>query len=396
VLAAWAVALVGVTATGCSLFPPPSPTPDPGSSLAPPGAVGYVVCPDAVTPVELATRTAEADIRLPVSGTPVLGDFAIATSADGRWAYVVTGDGVSSRRSAGATTVPPVTTGVSGSAPPPGVSVQNVVIPINLVTQQAGSPIKIPGQGGTHAIVVMPDGRTVLAASGSTVVPVDTATRQVGTALDLGSGRTIFGMALDPKGTTLYALVAGGVFPVTIASGTAGAEIPTGLSASSVYSPHGIAVTGDGATVYVVGQAGVGQGGVDFGGRVLPIVASTRATLPKTGFDRFGIADPAALAITADGSSLLVVDSANNWVNPVPLSTFSAPPTPVPLPEPSGSASTSGTQHPTDIVLGPGRSGAFIVVGFNTVRPYEPGSQTFGRPIPVCSGAASMAVAPAP
>ena len=72
------------------------------------------------------------------------------------------------------------------------------MIPIDLVTQQAEAPIRIPGQGGTHAIVVLPGGRTVLAASGSTIVPVDAVTRQVGAPLDLGPGRTIFGMALDP------------------------------------------------------------------------------------------------------------------------------------------------------------------------------------------------------
>jgi hypothetical protein len=59
-------------------------------------------------------------------------------------------------------------------------------------------------------------------------------------------------------------------------------------------------------------------------------------------------------------------------------------------------ASSSGTAHPTDIVLGPGRAGAFIVDGFNAVIPYQPGSQTFGRPIAVCPGASSMTVAPAP
>ena len=121
--------------------------------------------------------------------------------------------------------------------------VQNVVIPIDLVTQQAERPIRIPGQGGTHAIVVMHGGRTVLAASGSTIVPVDAVTHDVGTPLDLGPGHTIFGMALSPTGPTLYALVAGGVFPVDTANATAGVEIPTRLSVSSVYSPHGIAVT---------------------------------------------------------------------------------------------------------------------------------------------------------
>jgi len=382
---------------GCSAFATPRPAPAHDPSLAPPGPVGYVVCSNAVTPVELSTRTAEADIPLGLAGAPALGNFAIAASADGRWAYVVTSNGVvPGPKPAAGGVVPPATAPAtpataSPPVPPPGVGVQNVVVPIDLVSQTAQRPIEIPGQGGTHAIVVLPGGRTVLAASGSTIVPIDAVSRRVGKPLDLGPGHTIFGMALDPGRPMIYALVTGGVFPVDTANGTAGVEIPSGLSVSSVYSPHGIAITGDGATLYVVGQ-----GGTDFGGRVLPIVASSGAAQPTTGFDRFGIADPAAVAVTPDGSSLLVVDSANNWVNPVPLATFSDPPPPVRLPQQAAAASTSGTQHPTDIVLGPGRTGAFIVVGFDAVQPYDPGLQTFGRAIPVCSGAASMAVAPAP
>jgi DNA-binding beta-propeller fold protein YncE len=394
------VGLAALTLAGCSVFatPPPAPVHD-NSSLAPPGDVGYVVCPTAVTPIELATHTAEPAIPLPISGTPVLGNFAVTTSADGRWAYVVTSDGVIPSSPGSQTSVPPATTGatpapastVAPSTPPSGVTVQNVVIPINLVTQQAEPPIKIPGQGGTHAIAVMPGGRTILAASGSTIVPVDAVTHQVGAPLDLGPGRTIFGMAMDPASTILYVLVAGAVVPVNTANATAGLSIATGLSVSSVYSPHGIAVTADGGTVYVVGQ-----GGTDFGGRVLPIVAATGATQPTTGFDQFGIADPAAIAVTPDGSMLLLVDSADNWVNPVSLATFSDPANPVRLPPQPGSGSSTGTQHPTDIVVGPGTTGAFVVDGFSTVIPYDPTRQTFGHPIPVCSGASSMTIAPAP
>ena len=106
-----------------------------------------------------------------------------------------------------------------------------------------------------------------------------------------------------------------------------GTSIPTRLSVSSVYSPHGIVVTGNGATVYVVGQ-----GGSDYGGRVLPIVASTGAAQPMTGFDQFGISDPAAVAVNPAGTELLVADSANNWVNPVAVSTFADPADPVRLP----------------------------------------------------------------
>jgi len=390
-----ALAAAAALLSGCSLFATPSPAPVHDPSLAPPGAVGYVVCPNAVTPVELGTRTAEEDIPLPITGTPALGNFAIATSPDGRWAYVVTSDGVAPTSVTAEATAGATAKGVSAATnpptPPSGVVLQNVVIPINLVTQQAQTPIRIPGQGGTHAIVVLPGGRTILAASGSTIVPVDAVTYRVGAPLDLGPGRTIFGMALDPRTAAVFALVAGGVFPVDTANATAGTEIATGLSVSSVYSPHGIAVTSDGATVYVVGQ-----GGSDFGGRILPIAASTGATQPTTGFDRFGIADPAAIAVTPDGSMLLVADSANNWVNPVAVSTFSDPSPPVRLPERSVDASSSGTAHPTDIVLGPGRASAFVVDGFDAVIPFQAASQTFGRPIAVCSGASSMAVAPAP
>jgi hypothetical protein len=92
----------------------------------------------------------------------------------------------------------------------------------------------------------------------------------------------------------------------------------------------------------------------------------------------------------------LVVDSANNWVNPVPLATFADPPAPVHLPQPTAGGYPAGTQHPTDVVVGPGRDGAFIVDGFSTVIPYQPVSHSFGRPIPVCTGASSMTVAPSP
>jgi hypothetical protein len=66
------------------------------------------------------------------------------------------------------------------------------------------------------------------------------------------------------------------------------------------------------------------------------------------------------------------------------------------LPQRPGSGADSGTEHPTDIVLGPGRTGAFVVDGFDSVVPYTPGTEAFGRAIPVCTGATSMTVATAP
>jgi len=356
------------------------------TSLAPAGPVGYVVCPTAVTPVELDTRTAEAPIPLPLTGAPVLGSFAVGTSPDGRFAYVATTDGVAAASTARTTAAAP--TASTATRPDLG-GVHNVLVPIDLATQQALAPIPLPGRGGSHAVVVLPGDRTVLVADGSSVVPVDPQTRTVGAPIDLGAGHTVFGMALDPGGSILYALVPDGVIPIDTAHEAAQPEITTGLAVSSLYSPHGIAVSAEGSTVYVVGQ-----GGADYGGRVMPIQAATGTPLPAAGFDQYGIADPAALTVVGD--EVLVVDAANNWVNPLPPGSFADPPTPERLPSRAGSTAITGTDHPTDIVTGPGGSGSFIVDGFDSVVPFEPQTGVFGHPVAVCSGATAMAVAPVP
>jgi hyaluronoglucosaminidase len=361
------VVVPGLGLAGCAVVAAPDSAPVTGGSLAPRGAMGYVVCPTAVTPIELASHTSEADIPLPVRGTPSLGSFAITTSPDGRTAYVATQSTTSTAD------------GTTGT--------RDVVVPVDLVGQRAGRPIALPGHGETRGVVVMHDGRTVLVASGTTIVPVDVATRAVGTPLDLGPGRTVSGVALDPMTPTLYALVPGGVVPVDTSTARAGALIPTGLSVSSVSSPHGVIVSADGATVYVAGQ-----GGPDFGGRLVAIQAATGAVGPATGFDQFGIADPAALALTADGSTVLVADSADNWVVPVPVVGL-VPADPVRLPT-GRAAAVAGTNHPSDIVVGPGTTGAFVVAGLSTVLPFAPASRTFGAPVRVCAGASSMAVTP--
>jgi DNA-binding beta-propeller fold protein YncE len=328
--------------------------------------MGYVVCPAAVTPVELASRTPEAPIPLPVSGTPTLGNTAITVAPGGRWAYVVLG------------------------APQAGGGVRNEVVPVDLVAQRAGRPIALPGRGPARAVTMTADGRTVLAASGTTVVPVDPATRAVGTPLDLGAGRTVAGLARAASGPVVYALVPGGVVPIDTAAARAAAPVATGLQVSSLTSPHGLAPAPDGATLYVAGQ-----GGADFGGRLVPVATATGAVGPAASFDRFGIAAPAAAAVTPDGTEVLVVDSADSWITAVPAAAagLGAPTDPVRLPaaRPGGPA----TGHPSDIVIGPDGTGAFLVTGYDAVLPYDPARRTFGRPMAVCPGATSMAVAPA-
>ncbi len=377
---------VALVLSGCSLVGTPSPPSVKDASLAPTGPVGYVVCPAAVTPVELDTATPEAAIALPLPSPAPIGNFAIATSPDGRWAYVVTTFGGTA-----AATPTVLAGGPSTAATADGAAGNSEVIPIDLVSQRAGQPIPLPGLGGTHAILVLPGGRTVLAGDGTAIVPVDVASRRVGTPIDLGAGHTVYGLALAPAGTTLYALVPGGVFPVDTVHGSAGPEIPTGLAISSVYSPHGIAVTADGATVYVAGQ-----GGADFGGRVLPIVTATRATLQPTGFDRYRHRRSRRPGpgrrrfVDAGGRQRQQLDQPGRNGH-LYRSSATRPAAAAP-----GSTSTSGTEHPTDIVTGPGGTGVFIVDGFTSLIPYQPATQRFGRPVAVCSGASSMAIAPAP
>ena len=376
-----------------------------GASLAPAGSVGYVVCPDAVTPVELATHTAEAPIPLPISGTPEQGDFAIATSPDGRWAYVVTADGSGARSQQPAADaigahhvggardhLPPASSTGGSPQPPTRIGAQNVVIPIDLVTQQAGRPIDIPGQGGTHAIVVLPGGRTVLAASGSTVVPVDVATRRLGTPIDLGAGTDRLRDGPRPgRAPPSTSWCAGGIIPVDTASATAGATIPTGLPVVRRSTPHGIAVTDDGSTIYVVGQ-----GPPDYGGRVLPIATADGTVGGPASFDNYGISDPAALAVEPDGSALSVVDSANNWVNPAARGHVRRPPDAGPAARPgTGRSHDRVPSTPPTSSSGPGAPApsssrgstpSFPTTRLRDLRPRHPGVH----------GRLSMAVAPLP
>lgn len=359
--------LVAAGVAGCSVVAAPDSPTVAGLRPVSAGPVGYVVCPNALTPVELRTRTPEAPIALPVVGTPPLGDFAVTTTPDGRWAFVVT------------------------QSTPPGRATTNVLVPVDLVSQRALSPIPLPGHGSTSAVVVMHGGRTVLAASGTTIVPVDVASHAVGKPLDLGTGRTVAGMALSPDTPTLFVLVTGGVVPVDTSKASAGAPIVTGLNVSSVSSPHGLVVSADGATLYVAGQ-----GPPDYGGRVVTITTATGAIGAPTGFDRYGISDPAALALTPDGSQLMVADSADNWIDTVPTGDFANPLPPVRLPTGGATAAASGTDHPTDIVTGPGSTGVFVVNGLGSVLPYDPVHRKFGAAIRVCSGASSMTAGATP
>jgi len=363
------VLATGVLLGGCTIFSSPAPPPVVGPPLAPPGAVGYVVCPTKVSPVQLSTGLAEPPIDLPVTGSPILGNTAIATAPDGKWAYVVATDG----------------TGRAGAAHRAVAGGSAIVIPVDLATQEPGRPVHIPGNGGTRAVVVTANGATILAASGTEVVPISTSTLRVGTPIQLGAHHEIYGMALNPSGTVLYVLAADGVYPIDLSRDAAGAVISTGLTISSVDGPHGIAVSPNGSTVYVIGQ-----GGANFGGRIQSIDVTTGALGPSGTFDAYGIAAPAAIVVGPSGHNLFVLDAANDWITEAPAATL-VPAPPYRIPAEPGTAA-AGVQHPTDMVLAPGGSTAYVVDGFDALVPFHLTSHTYGAPIGVCSGASSMAI----
>ena len=238
----------------------------------------------------------------------------------------------------------------------------------------------------------MPGGRTILAASGSTIVPVDAVTRHGRHSARPGPGaHHLRHGPRAPRSTTLYAWWPGGC-PGETANATAGVEIPTGLSVSSVYSPHGIAVTADGATVYVVGQGG------DRLRRPGPPHRHRHRRHPATPeFDHYGMPirrrwpSPPRDRVAGGRLGQQLGESHCPGHLLQPIRAGATPGTAV------RGAQSLGTQHPTDIVLGPVR-GRRLRRG--RVRRRDPLPARVARhsdgPIPVCPGASSMAVAPAP
>jgi DNA-binding beta-propeller fold protein YncE len=123
------------------------------------------------------------------------------------------------------------------------------VVPIHLATKTAGSPIFVPG--GIGAIAITPDGRTAYVTTGApgAIIPIDLTTGTVGLPISLPSIRP--GMAITPDGRTAYVVqdVANGapsVVPIDLVTKTADhpISVPTG--------GYGIAITPDGHTAYLV------------------------------------------------------------------------------------------------------------------------------------------------
>jgi len=169
---------------------------------------------NSVTPIDLATNTAETPIT--VGLTP--GEIAI--TPNGATAYVTDPS-------------------------------DNAVTPIDIATNTAGTPIPTVDTTPT-AIAITPNGATayVTDTAGNSVTPIDTATNTAGTPIRVGSSPEA--IAITPNGATAYVVNVGvvpnspgTVTPIDTATNTPGPPITVGIL------PFAIAITPNGASAYV-------------------------------------------------------------------------------------------------------------------------------------------------
>jgi hypothetical protein len=181
-----------------------------------------------VTPIETATNTVLAPIRLPAPDyaprylTPS-GAYNIAITPNGKTAYVLYG--------------------VQRGAP-----YANSVIPVSLATNTPHAPIAIQASGLASVLAIAPGGRTAYVLTSRAVTPIDIARNQAEPAINLPeSAGYAYDMALTPNGRSLYVLTPRGVIPIRTASRTV---LPR-INVPKLENFTELAITPDGRTVYV-------------------------------------------------------------------------------------------------------------------------------------------------
>jgi YVTN family beta-propeller protein len=165
-------------------------------------------------PVELSTQTAnpanQVSIAISSEGAPV----DVAITPDGKTAYVVD---------------------------------REKVVPIDIATNKAGTPIPIENSG--RSIAIAPDGRFAYVTSNfsapDNVSKIDLATGIV-TAIPVGHNLAGIAVAADSRTAYVVSSSDNAVIPIDSATNAVGAPIPVGPF------PSGIAVTPDGARAYVL------------------------------------------------------------------------------------------------------------------------------------------------
>ncbi|HEX4787024.1 MAG TPA: IPT/TIG domain-containing protein [Actinospica sp.] len=209
--------------------------------------------------INVATNTVVR--RIPVGPNPT----GVAISADGGTAYVANQDGdsvsVVNTASGTVTATIPVGWGAEDVAITPdggNVYVTNTldgtVSVISTATDAVWATIPIGDDTQPGYLAFSPDGRTafVTDTEAGTLSVIDTGTRTVTATVPAGSNP--FGLALSANGATVYvADMSGGVTVIDTADDTVAATIPvTG-------APTQVAVSADGGSVYVTGFVAAGD-----------------------------------------------------------------------------------------------------------------------------------------
>jgi YVTN family beta-propeller protein len=214
------------------------------------------------------------------------------------------------------------------------------------------------------------------------VIPISTATNTVGRPIKVGDGPTnnaVGQIAITPGGKTAYVVnFAGTVIPISTATNRAGKPIHVGPRPPSV-GPHAggldfIAITPDGKTAYVANTAF---------NTVTPINTATNTAGKPI---RVGSA-PAWIAITPDGKTAYVANETHNeWtpgtVTPINTATNKAG-KPIPV----------GDRVPDEIAITPDGKTAYVLGVTsssrhvkNEVTPISTATNTPGKPIQLTTG----------
>jgi virginiamycin B lyase len=297
--------------------------------------------PSNVTPIDTENNTPGRPITS-IGDTPL----AIAITPDGTTAYV-------------------------SNATEPGA-----MTPINLVTGFAETPITIAANAYSGAIAITPNGSTAYVGEETTdaVIPINLATKTIGTPIPTCTTPhdTPADIVISPDGTTAYVAcpLSGTVVPINTSTNTAGSPISAGEG------PEGLAITPNGATLYV---ANFGAFAV-VNGQVMQISDGTTVTPIDTATGTAGTpitvdSEPSSVAITPDGTTAYVVNLASNNVTPIDIATSSAG-SPITL-----NATLTGTGN--QIAITPDGATAYVVTRNNTLIPIDTANNTTETPISV-------------
>lgn len=257
--------------------------------------------PDSVIPINSSTGALGRPI--PIPGKGIAG---IATTPDGRAVYVLIQGGLVRVSLDTGSVGAPVRSGGSGVAVSPDGQIAYVtdgsheITPVKLSSGARGQTVTVQNPGfGLSGIAIAPDARTAYVvtynnngnATNSGIIPVDLTTRRAGTPIVVpGSGGPygggLFDIALTPNGETAYVTGrstdstettpgAGGLFVESVNLSTRKIGKPIALP----FVLGDIAITPDGSTAYVAGSSIAASGQIS-GAAVIRIHLATGSVDP--------------------------------------------------------------------------------------------------------------------